>query len=141
MHSEAVQDSIGAETVVPTWKTRAGRLIPICDLEDGHLLNILCMIRRAAVNLSAARTVRALLTPGPQGEMAQMAFEQEVGEQIDATWRDALPKDWPALYEEAESRPHIAAAARAIRADDMGEMQFALELAALARRGECNDRP
>ena len=68
-----------AESLYPLWKTREGVEIRIEDMTDSHLANAIAMIERAtparARHLVATVYMRG---PGPSGDMAQMAFDEEV---------------------------------------------------------------
>lgn len=61
---------------VKTWTTRDGRAILLTDLEDSHLLNVIRMVARNIV----LHGLLMLSYPRPEGEMAQLAFDQEISE-------------------------------------------------------------
>jgi hypothetical protein len=81
------------------WKTKDGQSIRICDLEDGHLVNILNLLERLKGRLDAFYA----LTAGPQGEMAMDCFDRE----CEAVW-ESDPSIVHPLYDdladEAEER-------------------------------------
>lgn len=60
------------------WITADGRRIHVSKIDNRHLVNIAGYLFKSA-QAEAARLMRFYLhTPGPQGEMAQVAFEQEM---------------------------------------------------------------
>jgi len=67
--------------------TGQGFYIPVAELGDTHLANIVALLRRRAAKQATAQVAETLsfyLTcPGPRGEMAQVAFEQELDYWID----------------------------------------------------------
>jgi hypothetical protein len=62
-----------------TWKAKDGRVIPIAELDDVHLGNVIRMLDRQGHCFDAElRRLRAYLVgPLPSGDGAQIAFEQE----------------------------------------------------------------
>ena len=59
------------------WITRDGRGIPIPELGDRHLLNIIRLLRRASLSYTNHMAHRYIVMGYPQGEMAQDAWEKE----------------------------------------------------------------
>lgn len=88
------------------WKTKAGELISIKELEDGHLLNIIAMLQRYAnAQVSAALNNY----PNFQGEMAQMCAERDwdaLAEDPERSASDILEEipQWKFLIGEARNR-------------------------------------
>lgn len=65
------------------WKTKDGREIEISEMADSHLLNTYKMLRRKG--FISPKTFRFYLTcAGPNGEMAQDAFDQELDRVLDS---------------------------------------------------------
>lgn len=61
---------------IPIWTTREGKRIRIIDMKTSHIKNALAMLHRDGC--VSPSTVQFYLTcEGPNGEMAQVAFEQE----------------------------------------------------------------
>jgi len=89
------------------WKTKDGRDVPVAQLGDEHLQNILRMLLRRSPMMREAQALGMALSTGPSGEMARDAFDMEVErlERVDLVTflRDYTPH-WRALLEEAERR-------------------------------------
>ncbi len=68
----AICQEAGDETP-ETWKTKDGKEIPICELGDGHLRNIVFMMWRQ----HEMAVLKYCLQVGPMGEMAADAFAEE----------------------------------------------------------------
>lgn len=63
------------------WKTKDGKKIAIKDMETSHIQNALNLLKRKG--FISRKTLRFYLsTPGPNGDMAQWAFEQELDDVI-----------------------------------------------------------
>lgn len=75
------------------WTSQDGRQTRICYLENGHLCNILRLLVRKHVE-------RMMCAPMPQGEYAQLAYEQETAAE---TFWDFVPRHplWQDLVNEA----------------------------------------
>lgn len=69
------------------WITRDGRRIPIYQLEDAHLTNILRMLRKGAEGERLRRNWIYLSADVPHGDAASLAFEDEQREVFDSEWR------------------------------------------------------
>lgn len=87
----------GEDKVTAVWTTREGDKIPIADLEDSHLLNIIGFLRR-----TAPPVWEVMGGYMPQGEMAQMAYWQEWDQLEDEP--ASLHPQWIQLTQEAEDR-------------------------------------
>lgn len=90
----------------PTWETKDGEVIPISELGDNHLYNILNMLRRKAVAKLVEVQGTFLTMPEPQGEIASMDFDRAFDEVNEMTWLDVAedhPK-WFFLVAEARRR-------------------------------------
>lgn len=71
----------------PAWTTKDGRGIPVRLMDNGHLLNTIRMLERAA----EAKVQAFMDCPMPNGDMAVMAWEQEFGVMCDAEVEDFFP--------------------------------------------------
>ena len=61
---------------IPVWTTAKGEKIPVTEMETSHIENALAMLRR--MGYVGPREVSFYAAcAGPQGEMAQVAFDQE----------------------------------------------------------------
>lgn len=82
-----------------TWTTKGGKTIKITDMTDSHLMNTIRFIER-----QYARTIGFYLcSPGPQGEMAQDAFDREF-DQLDEEGVSGFNEKYDYLTEEADRR-------------------------------------
>jgi len=82
-----------------TWTTREGETIPIEKLTDSHLMNCIRLLERLY-----ARTIGLyLIGPGPQGEMAQDAFDREF-DALDEGGPETINESYTDLVEEADAR-------------------------------------
>ena len=86
------------------WTTKDGRKIRICDMLDEHLENTINrLIREAEVRRYEA--IRFYMSsPGPNGDMAQMLFDQEQEAVFDSCVEDFLPPIYTNLIREKERR-------------------------------------
>jgi hypothetical protein len=76
--------------MIPQWKTKAGNLIPINELEDDHLESIIKMIRRKG-GLPVGEFFRLLAAPlYSMGDYAAMAVEMEQAQSFPSKWLDVL---------------------------------------------------
>jgi len=60
------------------WKCRDGRVVPIIEMATQHIENAIAMLRRKGW-VTPEEFVASYVLPPPQGEMAQMAWEGELG--------------------------------------------------------------
>jgi hypothetical protein len=60
------------------WTMRDGTKIKIKDMETSHIKNSLAMLERNG--FISRSTLACYMGPGPQGEIAQLCFEQEQDE-------------------------------------------------------------
>jgi len=81
------------------WTTKDGREIPIKDMSDRHLVNTLNMLNNKGF-ISHKTMMSYLSGSEPQGEMAQLAYEQE----CDAIFDAPVCEQMDALEEELEKR-------------------------------------
>jgi uncharacterized glyoxalase superfamily metalloenzyme YdcJ len=65
------------------WTTGKGEQIYVADMTDSHLTNSLKMMDRIVAETVNRKFPSPWSTPAPQGEMAQMAYDQEC-----ADWDD-----------------------------------------------------
>lgn len=79
---QAIDEDFGnpeEEKEVPLWTMRDGQKIAVKDMSDHHLLTSAAMLkRRGFIGMRALMSY--LLGPGPNGEMAQDAFQAEMDE-------------------------------------------------------------
>jgi hypothetical protein len=82
---------------VKTWKTRDGRVIPIHEMDDVHLVNTLRMLRRKCMTTDEILACLSYAsTTG--GEMASYAAEQEAMHAV------VMPSVFDDLVAEADRR-------------------------------------
>ena len=90
------------------WETRDGQRIRVRDMDDSHLVNTVRYLRRRFEKLAEFEALRMMLGPRPRGDIAQMAFDQEIDHLLDPWTVDQLLEDrvvtWPALLAELERR-------------------------------------
>ena len=60
----------------PVWTTKDGKCIPVSDMTTSHIENALAMLKRNGV-VSPSTLEFYTTCEGPNGEMAQVAFENE----------------------------------------------------------------
>lgn len=70
------------------WKTKDGRKLRICDMENDHLLNAMKFLVRAAELTRKKLVVSFLTAPYPTSDGAEMAYDREMDALADATWED-----------------------------------------------------
>ena len=71
----------------PMWTMKDGQRIAVRDMDNGHLLNTIRFLERAA-----ERKVQDFMScPMPNGDMAMMAWEQEFDAMCDAEVEDFFP--------------------------------------------------
>lgn len=91
-----------------TWTTKEGTVIPIDELKSSHLRNIISMLERNAGQFRDRYVLKNyVFDRHPQGEMAQIAFDDEMTSLMDAHPEDLLDRICPAykhLIAEAVSR-------------------------------------
>jgi DNA topoisomerase IB len=84
--------------MVNTWKRKDGTLIDVKEMETSHIENCLAMLKKR--NYVSKATFEFYLTcSGPDGEMAQWAFEQEQEEIL-----SKYPSKWIDIFEEELKR-------------------------------------
>jgi hypothetical protein len=71
-----------------TWVTKEGQKLKISEMEDGHLVNSLQMLKRQG--FVGWRILSAYLGKGPRGDMAQKAFAQEADEVFSRPYHPAF---------------------------------------------------
>src|SRR5512146_3135877 len=87
------------------WMTAAGTAIPFTQLEARHVHNILRSMRQKYINQAHQIAQFYASTPGPNGEYAQIAFEQEEDYWFEHgntdAWEELIKQDpaYPPLYE------------------------------------------
>ena len=85
------------------WITKEGLIIPIDELEDRHLLNIIKMMIRQAQKRQR-RTVQFLLCNCPQGEMAEMDWDRALENLEESDWTEFLSEKFDEMIYEADKR-------------------------------------
>lgn len=82
----------------PTWKTKDGRVVRVCDMTDSHLLNTIRFLER-----QHAQLMFTIPYPNFNGEMAQICAEQEWEQLQNSNPEDTYPI-LSVMYEEVERR-------------------------------------
>jgi hypothetical protein len=86
------------------WKMKSGRQVRICDMSDQHLINSMSLLMRyASAALESHRKFYATCPP-PQGEMAELLFDQECDYWDEAIITDCIPDIFWKMKEDAERR-------------------------------------
>ncbi len=86
------------------WTTKDKSKIRICDMEDSHLLNTIKFLERFAETERKLNMDFYITCPQPNGEMAQMAFDNELSLAIESIWEDFTPPIYDNLIKEKERR-------------------------------------
>jgi signal recognition particle subunit SEC65 len=86
------------------WTTKDGTKVRLCDMSDSHLHNAINIVEKAAELKRRDNLLFYLGCPEPTGDMAQLAFDREVDNAIDATMEDFLPEIHNKLILEKERR-------------------------------------
>lgn len=92
---------------VTVWKTKDGRAIPVKELEDSHLKNVISHLRKMALRKLEVLEYQLLAYAENAPDGAAMAAENEAGQiaEMDADeWLEENCKPWKALKREAERR-------------------------------------
>lgn len=113
------------------WTTKEGRSIPIADLSDQHLLNILKMLRRSAVYRAAKETVSLINCARPHGDAANDAFNAELERACGNSWNAFVGEEFDSIRSEGSRRFSIQEEVAAICADEMMHLRVAVEMAIL----------
>ncbi len=71
---------------------------------DSHLVNTIRMLERHAERKRGVAAAFYICCPEPNGDGAQMCFEQERDSAWDATWKDYAPDILWAMREDASRR-------------------------------------
>lgn len=85
------------------WKTKDGRLIPIPELENEHLVNIIRMLDRNAERAAFNYVIRSSPLISMMGDMAQMAAEDAMMDLADEP-TSVYGDIYNTLTDEAEKR-------------------------------------
>ena len=90
------------------WTTANGRKIPISELTDNHLLNIINMVAAAGNRLRDYEAMKMINGVQPTGNGARVCFESELDYFAHCEWIVFYPKDKQptikALLDEAGKR-------------------------------------
>jgi len=86
------------------WITKDGLELEISKMKDDHLENTIKMLIRAAM-IRREESVASLLrlTP-PNGDGAQMAYEEECRSAIDESWENFTHLSFKDIYKETKKR-------------------------------------
>lgn len=71
------------------WTTEDGRKIPVVRMSDSHLRNAYRMLKRKGF-VSPARLDDFMAGPQPRGDMAQMAWDDELNAHLDSRTSDFI---------------------------------------------------
>lgn len=93
---------------VPVWRSKDGKVMPIQEMDDNHLIGALTMLRTHGTTnrREAIHAIQVMFGEGPE----QQDYVREQIEEIetDTSWRDYLPEHWKHkvkfLEEEARRR-------------------------------------
>ena len=86
------------------WTTKDGTQIKVCDMTDQHLFNTIRMLKRNARYKVTSTLEFYCCTSGPRGDMAQLAFESELSQWMEADWSDVVPEIFWLMVEELRGR-------------------------------------
>lgn len=86
------------------WMQKGGDLIHVTEMDTSHLLNAMAFLERKAKAKHSETVGFYASCPGPRGEMAQVAFEQEYVYWMDASWESCLPFIYELMGKELDSR-------------------------------------
>jgi hypothetical protein len=82
-----------------TWRTKSGKVIPIAEMEDGHLLNTIRLLQRtyARVCLTVSLEASGYAATAPDG--AAMAAESEADQLMEeAEEQENIGKEYPSFF-------------------------------------------
>jgi len=86
------------------WKTKDGTKLLISQMDNDHLLNAINFCEKRAKAQQCELVDFYATTDGPNGEMAQMAFEQEQNQIFNSHWTEFLPDEYDSLVYWAKKR-------------------------------------
>ena len=86
------------------WQTKDGRKLRICDMDDGHLVNAMRMLRKYAKLLRLKTVHFYVRCVGPTGEMAQVAFDEELDRVLSSGDEDYLPEIYDNMVADCQRR-------------------------------------
>lgn len=75
------------------WTTAKGKEIPISELSDHHLLNIINMVANAGNRLRDYEAMKMINGVQPSGDGAKMCFEQNLDYLAHCEWIVFYPED------------------------------------------------
>ena len=82
------------------WTTKEGKKIRIKDIEDKHLLNVICFLRRKAEFIHSGELL-ACMSINFQGEQAQYEQDRFIS---NSSWEDYIPEIYEDMIKEAKKR-------------------------------------
>ena len=85
------------------WTTKDGRRLRICDMDNEHLVNTIKLLQRVAETKKIHSVVLMTTCVGPNGDMAQLAFDDAFDQTLESTFEDYLPP----IYENFECEMHL----------------------------------
>ncbi len=86
------------EEMVKNWKCADGRILLVSEMENSHIIRAIEVCRRNG--FISTKNLGTFFSKGPQGDAAQLAFEQAQNEAFSKA--PLLALDW--LEEEADKR-------------------------------------
>ena len=91
----------GIEIDEPHWLTKDGRALRVKEMTTTHIQNAMAMLKRNG--FTSYKTFQAYASAGPEGDMAQLCFDQEQQEVLSKTPHSAI--DW--FHDELKRRGEI----------------------------------
>lgn len=87
------------------WKTRDGKKIRVCDMDDAHLGNTIAFLERWAEWCQRIRLREALdLANGVTADMASYYAERDLDLALQADWEDYVPEIYHDMVDELRDR-------------------------------------
>ena len=86
------------------WKTKDGRRLRICDMTDGHLLNVIRFLQRVAETKRIKTTVFYVTCTSPESDGALDCFNREFDAVMGKTYEDYVLDIYHNMVDDAERR-------------------------------------